>query len=583
MQNTLYVFTKYILFSDWKGTAMKTLSHLQIIILTLIVSAFCCIDTMHAQTELTPVDHTVYAFLKRMQVRGVLPEYNSSLIPISRREVGIYLQHTAASSDLSPTDKKILRDLLVEFSFDISRTDSLSYGFLNDFSFTKIFDDEKQKHFYFYSDENASLFVDGIASLSQRSFHGDRYNNSVLLGQIGMRMHGTIFNNVGFSVRLSNGQAFRGSLSDRLTAANFDNILFSNQKYYNEKSKNFDTFEGYFRFQTDNNWLSFTLGKERLLYGFGYLDKLFLSNNAVPFDFAKLDLRYKTIQYSFIYGNLVGDSLGRSLMSKLIVAHRFSVNFNSIKLGVYEAVIISERPISFTFMNPASFLVAADLATAASQTTNSLLGFDLEYLPIQNLALQVAFLIDDLNFSTRTKGDSTSNDNKFGSQFGAEWQDAFSIPNLTLIIEFTHIGQFVYSHRSNMSTYTNWKVSLGHAIPPNSDEAAVKLSFDITNRIGVSASYKSQRSASGLRFAPDGKLITNYGGDLLRGDGDYLQTNSFLNGDRYNKQTSTFELRVEPINQFVLIAHYSVYTLDNLVLQKKYTDNVLNMTIEIDF
>jgi hypothetical protein len=77
-----------------------------------------------------------------------------------------------------------------------------------------------------------------------------------------------------------------------------------------------------------------------------------------------------------------------------------------------------------------------------------------------------------LTFATMSKNDITSNDNKFAYQFGFDWQNALSIPNLALTAEYTRIGPFVYAHRSNMATFTHWKVSLGHAIPPNSDEAS---------------------------------------------------------------------------------------------------------------
>jgi hypothetical protein len=64
--------------------------------------------------------------------------------------------------------------------------------------------------------------------------------------------------------------------------------------------------------------------------------------------------------------------------------------------------------------------------------------------------------------------------------------------------------------------------------------------------------YKSQRSAKGLRFSPERDPVEEFGGELLRGDGDYLQVNSFLQGDRYSQRSIIGDIRFEPIHQYVL-------------------------------
>jgi hypothetical protein len=326
-----------------------------------------------------------------------------------------------------------------------------------------------------------------------------------------------------------------------------------------------------------------TLGRERLNASFGYLDKLFLSNNNVPFDYAKFDVRIKSLQYSFLYGNLVGDSLGRQLTNKLIVSHRLSLNFSEFKFGFFEAIIIPERSISFTYLNPISFLVSADHSLSSSQTTNSILGFDVEYIPTNNVAIQASLLVDDVNFATISNKNKSANDNKFAYQLGIEWQNALFINNLALTTEYTRIGPFVYSHRSNMSTFTHWKVSLGHAIPPNSDEAALRLTYDVTSRLKISGLVKSQRSAKGFRFSSTGILLKNFGGELLRGDGDNLQYNTFLQGDKYSERSIIGIIRFEPIHQYVLTLNYMMLTYTDQVLNKDYHDSIMNLTAEIDF
>jgi hypothetical protein len=279
--------------------------------------------------------------------------------------------------------------------------------------------------------------------------------------------------------------------------------------------------------------------------------------------------------------------LGIPIQSKNIASHRLDVKFaNQFKVGFYESVIISNVPFNFKYLNPVSFLTSADLNTTVQETTadNTLLGFDLEYLPVKNLALQGTFLIDDINLSSLFKNDYTSNDNKFGYQIGTLWTDALMIPNLNFAVEYTRMDPFVYSHRSNKSTYTNWDLPLGHALPPNSDEVAFKLHYDLTNRIKIDFIYQFQRSGEGILFDSTGKLLVNYGGNINRGDGDYyIQKNIFLNGNRINRNLFTVNFVFEPIKQYFMELKYQFKALDLKYLNKKTNDNLYWITLRIDF
>ncbi|MBK7160634.1 MAG: hypothetical protein IPH77_19355 [Ignavibacteria bacterium] len=91
--------------------------------------------------------------------------------------------------------------------------------------------------------------------------------------------------------------------------------MYAQYKFQYER-RNFDTFDGYLRYRTNKNWLALTVGRNPVYQGFGFIDRLFLSNNTVPFDFLKLDLAYKAVSYSFLYGSPRGDSLGIPLDAK---------------------------------------------------------------------------------------------------------------------------------------------------------------------------------------------------------------------------------------------------------------------------
>ena len=557
---------------------------------SIISAILLIVGSAYAQVELVPVGNSVYDFLKRMQVKGIVTEFNSANLPISREEVGaMLLKVDLVKQKISNVDKNMLEDYMVEFEYDAKGTiKNNPHLFQRNFSSDYLFGNKKQKHVYDYVDSNASIYLDVTGMLSYRQSRGDSIGaNEITLGEIGFRARGTLFNSLGYYLRVSNGQKFKGDEGDVMFAANTDPKLKGNTKFVNEK-KNFDTYEGYLRYRTKNNWLALTVGKEALTNGFGYIDKMFLSTNTVPFSFIKIDLKYKALSYSFLYGSLKGDSLGIEIPNKSIAMHRLDLHAaENLRFGVYESVILTSN-FNFTYLNPVSFLISADLNSGTDETTknNAVLGFDFEYVPVKTLAFQGTFLIDDLNLATLGSdkpSDYYGDENKFGYQIGGYWTEAFTLPALTLSVEYTRLDPFTYSHRSNKNGYTNWDMSLGHKLQPNSDEVAIRLNWAATNRIKLDLLYQHQRSGGGYLLDSLGRVIYNYGGDINRGDHDYTLDNKFLMGNKIDRDIFTLGILVEPIKQYFL-EFKANYNIQNLWYAGRTTrDFYFFMTGYIDF
>src|SRR4030095_944797 len=284
-----------------------------------------------------------------------------------------------------------------------------------------------------------------------------------------------------------------------------------------------DSFEGYLRYAPPSDWIGLTVGRESLRFGTGFIDNLFLSNlNSAPFDFIKLDIKYKKIKYSFFHNSIVGnDSNGAQLTSKYLVYHRLEIGplfNNTFKIAFNEMLVYSNVPINFAFINPISFLTSADLNTElpGKNSNNALLGIDMQLYPVKNLSIQGSLLVDDLNFDTISDTGKSSNDNKFAFQAGLGWQNAFTVPNLSFAYEYTRIDPYVYSHREINNSYSHWGLPLGHSLNPNSDEHAFKLAYNFGSRLNVAVIYKRQRS--GMNETDSlGNVILNVGADILNG------------------------------------------------------------------
>jgi hypothetical protein len=556
----------------------------------IICFSFLILGSSFAQVELVEIRNPVYNFLKRMQLKNVIPEYNSSISPLSRGEVAGYLNTIKNNqSKLTSTDKKFLKDYEVEFEYDMTGQTKDQRDLFTKSGLNSLTDQYKQKHIYFSADSNVTFFGDAFGFISGKSADGDSSgNNSDLSGEYGFSVRGTVKNSVAYYLRVAEEiSPFEFSYIDNYEIK--DDTILNGPFNLNIDADNFNTYTGYLRYQTAQDWLALTFGNIPMTIGYGYIDKIFMSQNGLPFSYGKIDLSYKALNYSFTYASLKGDSVGiypyitaRPLSSKNIATHNLNINFSkAFRIGLWESIVISEQPFSFTYLNPISFLISADLSSGEQQSTenNSLLGIETEIIPVKNLSFQGALLIDDLTFGTITVNDSL-NENKFGYQIGGLWTTSL---NINVALEFTHLDPFVYSQRYNKSTYTNYSKSLGHSLPPNSDEIAAKIVYDITNRLQLNLLYRHQRSGEGIVVDSSGVLQANYGGNINFGLGDaYLRTNKFLDGVRINRDLLNIGIYWEPYRQLYLTGNYELRMINNLTDNYKTNDSYFFAAIGID-
>jgi len=521
----------------------------------LVLLLFAAAATAFAQRELVPVSNPVYEFLFRQELRGAIHGFQWGMLPMSRKEISGFLdslqRRVAAGDPLPGADNAMLRDLHVEFSYDLHRTIDSSSSLIPGFQLSGIFDDDRQKYLYLYSDSTASVFMDGFADWSYRVGNSETPEpHFASLGNIGIRVRGTLFDRMGYYVQASNGVMFSGSKAFALQ----DPRLQANAQF-NRDENFFDFTTGYLRYDAD--WLAVTFGREQLLWGMGFQDRAVLSNNTVPFDFAKIDLRSNSVHYSFLHGSLVGaDSNGYTLAAKYIAAHRLEFNAGKrVRIGLNEAILYSNQPISFTMMNPLIFLTSAELSTempsTASDAHNSLIWVDLEVTPVRNLRLFGSFLIDDMKLSTISASDPTRNTNKFAWQLGLLWHDAL-VPGLLLSAEYSRINPFVETHWTNANAYTSWNLPLGDQLQPNSDAWRFRADYAVTNRLLLSGQIQFQRTGENIVDPATGEIIYDAGSDFLHGENQLAHTNYFLQGNRVNRTLASFTVTWQPIRQYFL-------------------------------
>ena len=548
----------------------------------LLVSLITLAGTpLLAQRDLIPPSDPVYRFLLRQEVNGALTGFHWGMLPLSRSEIAGFLDSLENAVLLSGTDRGILKDLEVRLSFDRTHTLSRSSSILPGGDLKSVLDDESQKYIYAYADSTSSIFIDGFGSYSYRAGRGDSAgSNFAALGEIGIRLRGTLFDRLGFYLQASNGNLLSGSHRFAL----LDPKLIANGKFNADSRGFFDITNGYMRY--DAGWLAVMAGREQINWGAGYSDRLVFSGNTAPFDFVKLDIRSGNVRYSFLHGSLVGaDTNGHTLSSKYIASHRLEFNIGSrFRLGLGEAIVYSRQPPSLALMNPLAFLTSTDqsIQLPVDNSHKKHIWIDAEAFPWRKIRFNGTLMIDDLNFGTLGNTDVSGNDNKFGVQGGVLWQDAFAVNNFLLSLEYTRIGPFVGAHREIVSTYTNWGLPLGQALQPNSDDWTLLSEFDLSPRVSLSGKFQFQRTGENI-LDQSGNIVFNAGSDLLNGEGDNVHPNVFLEGLRVNRFLATIGMTWQPVRQYFLEFTYFYRSFSYPSESRTLHDNILWSTLRVDF
>ena len=163
--------------------------------------------------------------------------------------------------------------------------------------------------------------------------------------------------------------------------------------------------------------------------------------------------------------------------------------------------------------------------------------------------------------------DLDSYKNKTAYQLGFFWYEAFTLNDLSFIVEYTKIRPYVYSHYNTKNAYTGWGVNLGHPIGPNSDELLSKLSYDVNEWMRVSLDYRYIRSGENV-YDTSGTLIKNVGGDIEINHGQIPENETaiFLDGIRINNNIFEAGIRVEPIRDYIFSFIYQYDYEKNLTL-----------------
>ncbi len=488
-----------------------------LVILILPLSGF-------SQVSLVPATHSVYDWLAYQRASGLILDYDHEDLPINRGKIVNYLSEIEdIRSELSWSDKATLDAYQKEFDARFLKKSAEKGIFTSKDKFK-----DRLKYFATSRDEPHLFAIYDSSSNSYGAFDvqfGRAEVNAWEKGDWrwaryyykGVRLYGTIQGNYGVHIEADNVSS---AGDDRLLLV--DSKWGTSQKLLDNKSTSSYSYETMVTVQS--KYLSVDLGHGSLRVGPSVSSSLILNVDTPNFNWLRLKLDSKFIDYTAIHGSLFarpyettvqyGDIEARSRVSpnRFISLHRISLRpVKRVKVSFTEYILYSNTNMEIGKLNPVSPLIFTELD--GGDKNNLLISSDLVVNPIDRVEIYGSVLIDDLVSFKNLFNDSGDYDNDVAYNFGTN----ISLPYSILFSSgFTRIQPFVYTHWQQLNTVEQRKIGLGHEAGPNSETVEFSIKKWLPYRSSVNLSFKKVKKG----FNPidaNGNVTENVGGDLNLG------------------------------------------------------------------
>lgn len=517
------------------------------LVILFVLFLYLQIFELRSQIEYVPSVHPVYDFVIHQEAKGILPHFSTSELPWQRKEVVSALIVIRNSCDhLSNRELEVLEHFEMEFGITAKSNSVVFYSKTHNkqLFFDNLFSGD-DKFLYLYDDSSTSVNIKPLGDIDFSVINDGTNNGYALMGNLGVRLFGTISNSVGYYLQSTNGKLISG---DRWVALN-DNKLRHNIKFAELKS-DFDFTESHVSFTQD--WFTAVIGRQTRFHGSGIFQKTYISDLAPPMDGITLAAKFINFNYTFSVFSLLSipDSsiydvgFATYLAPKFMSTHRFALRPQWGEIAFWEAVIYSERGLDLSYINPLSFLKS--LEHANRDRDNSIMGLDWTIRPFGGFQINGTFLLDDIVFGEIGTGYWS---NKWAFNLGVSHSSKIGYFGC----EYARVEPYTFSHFNRLNAYTNDRLPIGSMLYPNSDMFSLIYRFYLLgNRYPWSLRLSHHRSGENI-YDENGNLIYNVGSDLLqtrRPEDNYSVT--FLDGRRKDANIIEFMMGYEIIRNFNL-------------------------------
>lgn len=289
---------------------------------------------------------------------------------------------------------------------------------------------------------------------------------------------------------------------------------FGIAKTFRSDSYDYPLATGYVSY-SPSKWFNAQLGHGKNFIGDGYRS-LFLSDNASPYPFIKLNTTFWKIKYTntWMFLRDVRPEVTESgtYRPKYMANHYLSYNITKRwNIGLFETVIWendNNQGFDFNYINPIIFYRAIEFSVG-SRGGNAIIGLSTKYKFTDKINAYGQWIIDEFSGDDVFSGNG-SYKNKTGYQLGVKYFEPFKVKGLMLQAEYNRVRPFTYSHNSIILNYGHNNQSLAHTLGANFSEFVGIARY---NRGRIFGDLKVIVARRGVEFDPttDDRF---YGGDI---------------------------------------------------------------------
>ena len=435
----------------------------------LFLCGFC--SFAQAQAVYVPTTHEVYDFLKRLEARGLITDYRDAAKPLSRRQIASQLLPLEHELDqLTTLERNTYEYLKTEFSYELGslagdpQPTDLRWHLLS-------------------ADVTGGVFnLDLNGKLSWNQSKGEK----VRLRSQGIRFYGYAFKNVGYSFNFVDSREVGNAIN--VAKVNTPDPGIVPTKSLPEELE-YNTTEAQLTWQIGR--FAFSLEKMQNVWGYGERGNVILSRKAPSYPQFKLRVPVaKWMDFVYVLAQLNSDVIDSSrsyfanssalqplyrtvYRDKWMAAHfvEFTI-IDGLDLSLGESAIYSDKGIQLIYLIPVMFFKSGE---HYNRDTDNIQWFGaLDVNLVRNVNFNFSVLIDELNADDLLKPGSARN--QLGYTAGIHTYD-LGLVNSEIILEYTRLNPWVYSHKYPAATFTNNGYVLGHWIGQNADDLYLELRY----------------------------------------------------------------------------------------------------------
>lgn len=292
----------------------------------------------------------------------------------------------------------------------------------------------------------------------------------------GAEVRGSIDNKVGFYFFAADNQMLMQDYATQKTfLPGFSDPIVPGEgfaKYFKtNRGVDFLSARGYITFGVTKH-IKVQFGHDKNFIGNGYRS-LFLSDNAAPYTFVKVITEVGKFKYTNLFADMnAGYMNGQRYNNKIFTMHHLSYNIlPNLNIGLFESIMqgpkdsaATSTPWQLNYLNPIIF--SRYIESYQGSDDNSMMGLDLKWNFLRHFSFYGQVLLDEFILKEITKRTGWWG-NKQALQMGLKYVNAFGVKNLDLQGEMNYVRPYMYSHKSNFTSYTHYNQALAHPLGAN--------------------------------------------------------------------------------------------------------------------